>query len=902
MKPSLGNAPTLNKNLIKPVLIFLILFFLNTIISTCRINDEKSADTIQSPHILQPVPITDVKVTGGFWADKLKTIYKVTLPDVLDKFEKQWGGAFTNFDMIRDGIKGKHIGPPWYDGLVYETMRAASDILCITGDKQLDKRLDGYIERIAAAAAKDPNGYINTYTQLEEPQHRWGENGGNIRWQHDVYNSGALVEAAVHHYLATGKVNLLSTAVKFANYMCDYIGPSPKKNIIPGHALPEESFTKLYKLFVTHPDLKNKLSMKPDERRYLELAQFWIENRGNHEGRKSLGAYAQDHKSMLEQETIEGHAVRATLAFNGMTVLAMENDRRDYFYTIQRVWENMVSKRMYITGGVGSTHQDEKFGADYYLPNDGYLETCAAVGAGFFHHNMNLAFANAKYANELERVLYNNILSGVSSQGNRYFYQNSLETNKGKDRWSWHGCPCCPPMLLKILAAMPGYIYAHDGNGIYVNLYVDSKAFVLLDNTRVDIRQETEYPWEGQIKIKINPDQEANFAVNLRVPSWSKKIMVKVNSDELTDLDMYRGYVSIDRRWNKGDIIEILIPMSIRKEIAHPAVENNLGRLALMRGPIVYCAEGVDNGGDVFDLIIPDSTTLRSELGEDILSGLTVLRGNVLKDKGPGSTREIQEFLAIPYFAWANRESSDMIVWLTSDKMVYPPKISPKSTIFLEQIEIQMKNRNNDEIRYTLDGSIPSQKSNLYTQPIVLTDSTIVTAIAYSKEGTRSVKCVESFNSTSYMESRLSIDALVHGVNFDYYEQKWQERNNFENLSPLKSGTSSFIDLSPREKDKNFGFRFTGFIKIPHQGIYTFYTRSDDGSELYISNRRIVDNVGFHLMKEVRGQVALKAGIYPFEILYYQGGGNFGLEVHYEGPVIKKQLILSEILFRMKKN
>jgi len=390
--------------------------------------------------------------------------------------------------------------------------------------------------------------------------------------------------------------------------------------------------------------------------------------------------------------------------------------------------------------------------------------------------------------------------------------------------------------------------------------------------------------------------------VNLRIPSWSKNIRIKINAEDFTTFDENRGYARLNKRWQKGDIIEVIIPMSIRKENAHPAVENNLGRVALMRGPIVYCAEGIDNGGDVFDLIIPDTTTLRSEFGTGMLSGLSLLTGTIMKDKGPGTKPEGQKFLAIPYFAWANRGSTNMIVWLTSDKMVYPPQIHPKSTIFLEQIEIKMENRYSNEIRYTLDGSLPSQESSLYLKPIILTDSSIVTAIAYNKEGKRSIRCVEVFNITSYMESKIKMDDLVPGLNYDYYEQKWQERNNFEILSPLKSGISSLIDISLRDKDKNFGFRFTGFIKITHQGIYTFYTRSDDGSELYIGNKKMVDNVGFHVMKEQRGQAALRGGVYPFKLLHYQGDGGFGLEAYYEGPGIKKQLITSDIIYRRIQN
>ena len=301
------------------------------------------------PRHLTPVPIQQVTIEDDFWLPKIKVWRKVTIADCFAKFEKD--GALTNFDRIRDGKTGGHGGPSWYDGLTYEMIRAGADFLAAERDADLEKRLDGYIERIAAAAARDPDGYLNTWTQLTEPEHRWGLNGGNDVLQHDVYNAGWLVEAGVHYWQATGKTALLAVAVKLANHMCDVMGPPPRKNVIPGHGGGEEVLANLYQLFQEHPDLKDKMPVPVDERRYLQLAEFWIENRGNHKGRADFGSYDQDHMAVLKQATIDGHAVRATLMCTGLIALADLNGRDDYRQAAVRLWQNLATRRMYVTGG-----------------------------------------------------------------------------------------------------------------------------------------------------------------------------------------------------------------------------------------------------------------------------------------------------------------------------------------------------------------------------------------------------------------------------------------------------------------------------------------------------------------------------------------------------------------------
>lgn len=640
-----------------------------------------------TPQRLTPAPIQQVVIEDDFWSPKLKVWREVTIPDCFTKFEKD--GALTNFDKVRDGVGGKHGGPPWYDGLIYEMIRGCADFLAVQRDPKLEKQLDGYIERIAAAQAKDADGYLNTYTQMERPTQRWGLNGGDDNHQHDVYNAGAMIEAAVHYYRATGKTQLLQCATRLANHMADTMGPPPKKNVVPGHSLGEEALVKLYLLFREHPELKPQMPVPVDEQRYLKLAEFFLGNRGNHDGRKSYGPYGQDHKPVLQQETIEGHAVRATLLCAGLVAAANVNGRADYLAAAERLWKNMVQRRMYVIGGLGAVAGHEGFGPDYELPNNGYLETCAAIGAGFFHHNLNLALGDARYADELERALYNAVLPGVSLKGDTYFYENPIEAGPKRERWVWHGCPCCPPMFLKIMGALPGYIYAQDADSIYVNLFVGSRANLTANGVKVALRQTTQYPWDGDVKLLIEPERKAEFALNVRLPAWCAEPKLRVNGKALTKFETVRGYARIQREWKRGDVVELSLPMPVQRLKAHPKVEANIGRVALQRGPLVYCLEATDNGGHVRNLVIPPDASLKAVHRDNLLGGVTVIEGPALAvhrvawpeqlylpaTSVPGVTNT--QFTAIPYFANANRQPGEMVVWIAESAQQATPLPSP---------------------------------------------------------------------------------------------------------------------------------------------------------------------------------------------------------------------------------
>ena len=639
-----------------------------------------------APPSLVPLPIRQVAIDDAFWAPKLAVWRSVMLNDCFDKFERD--GALTNFDKIRDGQSGEHGGPPWYDGLIYEMIRGSADFLAAKPDPALQARIDGYIERIAAAAAKDPNGYLNTYTQLKEPTHRWGQGGGDDNWQHDVYNAGAMIEAGVHYYRATGRTKLLATAVRLANHMAALMGPAPKQNIVPGHSLGEEALVKLYRLFAEQPKLAEQMPVPVDAPSYLKLAEFFIENRGHHEGRKDWGTYGQDHLPVLDQPTIEGHAVRATLLCAGVTAAYEVNGRADYLAAAKRLWANMVERRMYVIGGLGAIAGHEGFGPDYLLPNDGYLETCAAIGAGFFHHNLNLVTGEAKYADELERVLYNGVLSGVSLSGDRYFYENPLAAGANRQRWSWHGCPCCPPMFAKIMGALPSYVYAQSDDSLTVNLYIGSRAETTLAGTAVKLRQTTAYPWDGRVTLTIEPAKATEFALRLRLPAWCASPKLSLNGRSQS-LRVEQGYAVLRRVWQPGDQVRLDLPMPIERVKAHPAVEADAGRVALRRGPLVYCVEALDTGGHVKDLLLPADAPLRAVHEPGLLGGVTVIRGtarSVRAARWPETLYLPRDdaagyapvaITAIPYYANANRQPAEMAVWLADNPLKAEPAPAP---------------------------------------------------------------------------------------------------------------------------------------------------------------------------------------------------------------------------------
>ena len=659
---------------------------------------QTSAQSVAAAHPIHPLELQDVRVDDSFWSPKLKVWNTVTVYDVFDKLEgkyvpdrpdiiaekEKWGrtrNAFLNFDLVAQGKKNTntHDGPPWYDGLVYETIRGAADLLIEHPDPKLEKKIDAYIDRIAAAQAVDPDGYINTYTTLTKPiNQRWGMNGGDDKWQHDVYNAGMLIDAAVHYYKATGKTKLLKVAVKFSNYIYTVMGPAPKSNVIPGHGGPEEAMLKMYQLFKSHPELKSKMGVPVHEEQYFSVAKFWIENRGNYgdkdgsHARKSDDSYNQDHMPVLQQKTIEGHAVRATLLATGVTATALQTNDPRYAQTANNYWDNMIGKRMFITGGEGAIADGERFGKDYFLPESAYLETCASIGSAFFSEQMNELEADGKYMDEFERVAYNNLLSGVSLSGDHYFYENPLIATNHK-RWAWHDCPCCPPMILKMVAALPKYIYGYDDKSLYVNLFVGSQANIKLNGTPVTLKQTTGYPWKGNSKIEVGINQPKTFAINIRIPGWAESkenpfdlyrsttsgaVVLKVNG-KAVPVTTAKGYASVKRQWKKGDVIELSLPIQPRIVQVNDAVQTIKGKLAIASGPIVYGFEDLDNPG-LKNYSIKPNDTMTLDYKDNLLNGVNVITGQATNRDGQSI-----KFTAVPFYTLGNRTpGASYQVWM----------------------------------------------------------------------------------------------------------------------------------------------------------------------------------------------------------------------------------------------
>jgi DUF1680 family protein len=649
-------------NILKISAIFLII-----ILSSCSAVEHKES---QPGYSITAVPFTDVTLTDDFWTKRIETNRTVTIPFGFKKCEEE--GRIRNFERAAGLLDGKYEGKmPFDDSDVYKIIEGASYSLAVHPDKKLDKYVDGIIEKIAAAQEKD--GYLCTWKTIDpnrtpanwvKPGPRWY----NLGSSHELYNAGHLYEAAYAHYKATGKKNLLNIALKNADLICDTFGPG-KKLDVPGHQIIETGLVKLY--------------LATGKEKYLDEAKFFLDQRGNAKGHKLYGAYSQDHKPVVEQDEAVGHAVRAVYMYAAMTDVAAIMNDASYRAAVEKIWDNVVSKKLYITGGIGARHQGESFGDNYELPNlTAYNETCAAIGNIYWNYRMFLLTGDAKYIDVLERTLYNGMISGVSLEGNTFFYPNCLESN-GKYRFNmgsltrqpWFDCSCCPTNVTRFIPSMPSYIYATRNDSLYVNLFVSSKTRVEMNKTNVEISQQTNYPWDGKVTIKVNPQTTQTLAVNIRVPGWAtgkpvpsdlysylkenrEKVTLKLNGKPI-DINMNKGFAVIERRWSQGDVIELNLPMPIRRVIANEKVKADINKVALVRGPIVYCAEGIDNDGKVLDMIIPDDAELQTEYRADLLGGLTVVTADVRDESG-----QARKLTAIPYYAWSNRGPGQMAVWM----------------------------------------------------------------------------------------------------------------------------------------------------------------------------------------------------------------------------------------------
>jgi uncharacterized protein len=643
---------------------------------------------------VKPVPFTSVHFRDDFWAPRIELNRKATIPAAFAQLEK--AGDFDNFDRAATVLRGEPLANktspknPYDDSDVFKVIEGASYALRSQPDPQLNAFLDQLISRIGAAQEKD--GYLYT-TRTIDPlsPHPWA---GKERWvldrelSHELYNLGHLYEAAMAHYQATGKRTLLDIALRSADLLDQTFGPG-RMSIWPGHQVVEIGLAKMY--------------LVTGNAHYLNLAKFMLDARGP-DGMKGSGReYNQSHIHVVDQTEAVGHAVRATYMYSGMADVAALTGDQAYVHAIDKIWDNVASKKLYITGGIGATASGEAFGKNYELPNmTAYNETCAAVGNDFWNHRLFLLHADSKYIDVMERTLYNGLISGVSLDGKTFFYPNVLESNGQHARSPWFGTACCPSNITRFVASMPGYVYAQRGSELYVNLFVANTAEVKMDNGRtVKIAQGTHYPWDGAIKISVTPDQAATLTMKIRIPGWALNqpvpsdlyryvdsvtapVSIKVNGKPIaTTLD--KGYAVIERTWKSGDTIELNLPMPIRRVIANDQVAADRGRVALERGPILYALEAPDNpNGKVRNLVLPRDTKLTAEYKPEMLKGVEVVQGRALAlsyDNQGKVLKTQQSFTAIPYYAWANRGRGQMVVWIPETEAAAKPSPFPSIAI-----------------------------------------------------------------------------------------------------------------------------------------------------------------------------------------------------------------------------
>ena len=639
----------------------------------------------QKDYPIQPVAFNQVHLSDNFWLPRLKINETVTIPASFERCEKT--GRVKNFVMAAE-----HSGKfctiyPFDDTDIYKTIEGASYSLSLFPDPKLEKYVDSLIAIIGKA--QEPDGYLYTARSID-PQHpqAWA---GPTRWvnerklSHELYNAGHLYEAAVAHYQATGKKSLLNIALKNANLVCSVFGPAAnKRHTAPGHEIVEMGLVKLYRV--------------TGEEKYLKTAKYFVEERGRDVHYDSTsndewknGMYWQDNIPVIDQTEAEGHAVRAGYLYSAMADVAALTGDKKLLQAVDTIWDNLVSKKLYVQGGAGAVGDGERYGDDYQLPNTtAYNETCAAVANVFWNERMFLLHGDAKYIDVLEKILYNGLISGIGLDGKSFFYTNAMQVTNSfthpdlePERSGWFPCSCCPTNLVRLLPSVPGYIYAQRDDRVYANLFISSNVNLKVENKEVAISQQNNYPWNGDLKFVVDPKSSFDFSMLIRIPGWAQneampsdlysfentsveKVSITVNGKEVS-YQMQNGYAVLNRKWKKNDVIEVKLPMEVRRVIANLKVKNDIDKVALQRGPIMYCAEWVDNNGKASNIVMPANTQFQSEYNPYLLNGVETLHAEVpaviIKDHGESITTQKQKFTAIPYYAWANRGKGEMMLW-----------------------------------------------------------------------------------------------------------------------------------------------------------------------------------------------------------------------------------------------
>ena len=645
---------------------------------------------------VKPVPFTDVSFTSGLWHDRQETNNKVTLPFALGQLETS--KRLENFDLAADTMKRRAAGDatfqhqpptvyPFDDSDVYKVLEGAAFCLSVRPDPELQKQVETIVARVAAA--QEPDGYLYTWRTMhpDSPAHDWID---QKRWlkdpglSHELYNAGHLYEAGTAYTQATKSPTLLDICLKNAE-LIHHDFADGKLRIAPGHEVIEMGLAKLYR--------------QTGDVRWLDLAKIFLDARG-HGG----SAYSQDHIPVVDQREAVGHAVRANYLYSGMAdVAALKGDKR-YLEAITAIWENVVGKKLHLTGGVGARASGEAYGDDYELPSRCYNETCAAIAFLFWNHRMFLMTGEAKYMDVFERTLYNGFLSGVSLSGDRFFYPNPLEYD-GKEknnhgfagRAPWFGCACCPPNVLRTLASLGGYAYAVRDSKLYVNLYAQGEAHAEVSGNKVSVSQETKYPWSGAVSLKLGIDKPATLSLCLRIPGWVRgkpvpsdlysyddatpgKWTVKVNGQPVK-AELVDGYANIPRQWKSGDVVELDLPMPVRRVSGNPKIVAIRDQVALERGPVVYAFEGIDNDGSVADVALPSTAEVVPVAKSGLLGGVVELdvtgATRVHRKAGGGLGQKPVQLVAIPYASWNNRGLSPMAVWMGRDADHVRPVAAP---------------------------------------------------------------------------------------------------------------------------------------------------------------------------------------------------------------------------------